>query len=144
VASFQPIHRLTAVYHANGGIQGDLAYVYGKLRGTTHCALCDLTHRGLRRKREWTDMLCALDVPVDVVHLNERSADITAASEGQTPCVLAHTDAGIAMLLKPADLEAVDGDVSRFVDSLERAALAAGLRLSTEPQTADPVTGDGN
>jgi hypothetical protein len=142
MASLQPIHRLTAVYHANGGLRGDLAYLYGNLRGTTHCALCDLTHRGVRRRREWTDMLCALDVPVDVVHLDERSPQVAAVTEGHTPCVLGHADAGIVILLNRDDLEAVNGDVQAFVNALDKAAQNAGLRLSSQPQTDDTVPGD--
>ena len=37
---------LVAVYHADGGVRGELSYVLGRLLGTAHCALCDITHRG--------------------------------------------------------------------------------------------------
>ena len=38
------------VYHADGGIVGELRYVFGKLRGTAHCALCDITHSYVSEK----------------------------------------------------------------------------------------------
>ena len=39
------------VYHADGGIVGELRYVFGKLRGTAHCALCDITHSYVSEKK---------------------------------------------------------------------------------------------
>jgi hypothetical protein len=131
------IDRLTGVYHADGGLRGELAYVVGKIRGTTHCALCDITHRGVRHKREWVEMLAALDVPVELVHLNERSDQVEAASAGQTPCVLAHVDDRIVTLLGPEDLERIGGDVDAFVVTLRAAAQAVGLRWKKEPDLAD-------
>ena len=67
------IHRLTGAYHADGGLRGELAYAIGRIRGTAHCALCEVTHRGLRPKREWTSLAADLGVPFDLVHLNERT-----------------------------------------------------------------------
>ena len=39
------------VYHADGGIVGELRYVFGKLIGTAHCALCDITHSYVSEKK---------------------------------------------------------------------------------------------
>ncbi|MEV1144514.1 hypothetical protein [Micromonospora sp. NPDC049799] len=122
------IRRLVGVYHADGGLRGELAYVVGKVRGTAECALCDITHGALGRKREWRHLVPELGVPVDLVHLNERSPEIRAASEGRTPCVLALTDDGPVPLLGPADLDALDGSVARFAERLHAAVDAAGLR----------------
>ncbi|SCL31317.1 hypothetical protein GA0070616_4242 [Micromonospora nigra] len=122
------IRGLVGVYHADGGLRGELAYVVGKLRGTAECALCDITHGALGRKREWRELLPQLGVPVDLVHLNERTAEVCAASEGRTPCVLAMTGTGPVPLLGPADLAALDGSVARFAARLRAAADEAGLR----------------
>ena len=35
---------VVGVYHANGGVLGEIAYVFGKILGQTECALCDVTH----------------------------------------------------------------------------------------------------
>lgn len=70
------VNELIGVYHADGGLIGELAYVIGKARGVTHCGLCDVTHRGVRRKREWDDMAAAMGVPFRLIHLNERDADV--------------------------------------------------------------------
>ena len=123
------IRRLVGVYHADGGIRGELAYAIGKLRGAAHCGLCDVTHRGVRAKPEWTGLITRLAVPFTLVHLNERSEPVAAASAGRTPCVLAETDDGLILLLGPDQLDRVGGDVSRFAEALVDAARAAGLAL---------------
>jgi hypothetical protein len=121
------IRSLTGVYHADGGLRGEVTYAIGKVRGTAHCGLCDVTHRGVRAKPQWTEVVAGLGVPFDLVHLNERSGDVFAASADRTPCVLAHTDAGLIRLLDPDDLDRLDGDVTRFVAVLRLATERAGL-----------------
>lgn len=67
--------RLVGVYNANGGVQGELAYVFGKLRGTAHCALCDISQGNwVAPKQSWNAMLCKLHYPLEAVHLNEMDA----------------------------------------------------------------------
>lgn len=67
--------RLVGVYNADGGIKGELTYVFGKLRGITHCALCDISHgNGIVPKKSWKAMLCELAYPLKAVHLNEMDA----------------------------------------------------------------------
>lgn len=121
-----PVRRLIGVYHADGGLWGELAYVAGKLRGTAHCALCDITHGRVRRKTEWADLVACLGVPFDVMHLNERSPKIAAFSEGRTPCVIADTEGGLRLLLGPAELDAAGGDVGRFTTALRQAMSSSG------------------
>jgi hypothetical protein len=130
------IRRVTGVYHADGGLRGELAYAVGRIRGTSHCALCDITHRFVWPKREWADLVAELGVPFDLVHLNERRDQIHTASAGHTPCVLAHTDRGLVLLLDPDDLERLSGDVATFGAALRRAADTAGLRWPAPPATA--------
>jgi hypothetical protein len=122
------IRRLTGVYHADGGLLGELTYIVGKLRGTAHCGLCDITHRGVRVKPAWAGLVADLGVPFDLVHLNERDEQIRTVSEGHTPCVLAHTGSGLIRLLGPAELGAAGGDVERFATALRAAAARTGSR----------------
>ena len=42
---------LTGVYQADGSLSGELRYVVGKLLGSAHCALCDITHGAVREKK---------------------------------------------------------------------------------------------
>ncbi|MDH4161054.1 MAG: hypothetical protein OEV62_12410 [Actinomycetota bacterium] len=123
------VTRLTGVYHADGGLRGELAYVVGKLRGTAHCGLCDITHSPLRRKKEWQAYVGGLPVPFDTVHLNDRSAEVRAVTEGQTPCVVAHTDTGVSILVPASELDSAGGDVEAFSRTLASALDAHGLTL---------------
>ncbi len=122
----ETILAVVGVYHADGGLRGELSYVFGRLRGTTHCALCDISHRGVRRKREWDSLPNRLGVPVQVVHLNERDAEIAVASEGRTPCVLARTGNGLVELLGPDHLERLHGDVDAFATALTPSPTRSG------------------
>ena len=122
------IDRLIGVYDADGGLRGELAYALGRLRGGAHCALCDITHRGLRRKPAWDEMATRLPVPFGLVHRNERSDAVERASRGCVPCVLAHTTGGLVLLLGPDELQRARGDVARFAAALHEGARVAGLR----------------
>lgn len=112
---------IVGVYHADGGLIGELRYVIGKARGNAHCALCDITHGTVRRKRAW-DVACGgFDIPVRLVHLNERSPAETDACTQGTPTVLARwRDGTITALLGPEDLE-LNGSVTAFFDRLDTA-----------------------
>jgi len=115
------IRKITGVYHADGGLMGELRYVVGKLRGTSHCALCDVTHGLTGKKAEFVACEARLGIPVELVHLNERTPELRAFTEGRTPCVVGHGQAGLVMLLSA---EALDGFGGR-VDGFERALRAA-------------------
>jgi hypothetical protein len=125
---------LVGVYHADGGPIGEAKYMVGKLLGTAHCALCDITHSPVRRKPEWDRMVAALGVPFELLHLNEMPADIAAATARHgSPVVLARLPRGrVEPVLLPAELEVLGGSVQSFARAL-RAALGqmAGAGDST-------------
>ncbi|MFB7299203.1 hypothetical protein [Streptomyces rubiginosohelvolus] len=132
------ILRLTGVYHAHGGLIGELRYVTQKLVGRGHCELCDVTHRGIRAKPEWDAWVRSLPVPYDLVHLNERSAEVREFSDGLTPCVLAHTDRGLRFILDRAALARTAGDVSAYAAALSEGVRDAGLTWPDDPSSAAP------
>ncbi|WP_029251725.1 hypothetical protein [Paraoerskovia marina] len=107
---------LVGVYDADGGLRGELRYVVGHLLGRTECALCDVTHSPLRRKRAWDAMVVRLGIPVELVHRNEIPSDVAACvREAGLPCVVARrADGGVETLLDRAALEALDGSVEAF------------------------------
>lgn len=121
------VRRLTGVYDADGSLRGELAYVVGRALGRRHCSLCDITHGRVREKEAWRACRDGLPVPFETVHLDERSAEVRVASDGSAPCVLAHTDTGLSVLVGAAALEACGGDPQRLVDLLEAAVVARGL-----------------
>ena len=111
---------LIGVYHARGSLLGELAYVVGKVVGRAHCALCDITHGWSPRERSaFTSCRVELGVPWQAVHLDERSADVEAFTEGRTPCVVGRqTDGELVLLMDGDALEACEGDPQRFVEHL--------------------------
>ncbi len=119
--------RLTGVYQADGTLTGELRYAIGKLLGTAHCALCDITHGGVREKDGFRACREALPVPLENVHLDERSEAIRAFTEGRTPCVVAHAEGELVLLLDAAALDGCEGSVRRFRDALDDAMRSHGL-----------------
>lgn len=110
---------LVGVYHANGSLRGELAYVVGKLLGRTHCALCDITHGTVRRKPGFDRCAASLPVPLTLVHLDERDADVAAASDGHTPCIVGRFDDGTARIVVDTEaLEACGGDPEALLQLL--------------------------
>ena len=47
------VEKLYGIYHADGGLVGELAYIFGKYTGNIHCSLCDITHNKITMKKEW-------------------------------------------------------------------------------------------
>jgi hypothetical protein len=133
---------LVGVYHADGGPIGEARYVIGRLMGTTHCALCDITHSPVRRKPAWDRMVAELGVPLELLHLNEMPPAIAAATTRHgSPAVLArYADGSIEPVLLPADLEVLAGSVDAFSIAL-RAALARSATTAGE-RSAEPVATD--
>ena len=111
---------LLGVYDADGGLLGEARYVVGKLRGTTHCGLCDITHSPIRRKKEWNDLVRRCDAPLKVVHRNELPAE-SAADIGRMklPVVVGiGTDGGCTCVLDADALDACGGSVTDFEAAL--------------------------
>ena len=112
---------LIGVYHADGGVIGELRYVLGKARGSAHCALCDITHGTVRRKPEWDRACRDFPIPIRLVHLNERDSDEVDACVLGTPTVLVRSsDGSLRVALGPSDLE-LDGSVPDFFDAVRKA-----------------------
>jgi hypothetical protein len=125
------VEGLVGIYRADGGLRGELTYLVGKLRGTSHCALCDVTHSTVRRKPGWDSMVSRLGVPFELLHLNERSAHIVAAAGDRSPIVLAQvreSGAALQRLVLVMDEDTVEASVG----SIER--FEAGLRVELNRQ----------
>ena len=81
--------RLVGVFHADGGLNGELRYMIGKVRGTAHCELCDITH-GLNPlgKKQWRELSAELPLPIELVHLNEMDTRTAVlVSEATSPAI---------------------------------------------------------
>ena len=132
------VEGLVGVYRADGGIRGELAYLVGRVRGTAHCALCDVTHSPVRRKRAWDAMVAELGVPFQLLHLNERSAHVIAAAGDRSPIVLAQVRQPGTPLLRTVlvldedQVEASRGSVEAFERALRSSLTQLGMSLPAE------------
>ena len=107
---------LIGVYNADGGIAGELSYVFGHLIGTRSCSLCDISHSPIKKKASFKEleqqMLDEHGIIVRMIHLNERNERELKASEGREPCMLLeYPDQSISMFLDSTDLKALSGSV---------------------------------
>ena len=105
---------LYGVYNADGGIMGELAYVWGKIRGTAHCALCDITHRGVSKKKQWKEYEERIRVPIELLHINEQEEALAQFTEGKTPCVVGDYSGELKMVMNAEDLEECGKSVEKF------------------------------
>ncbi len=120
MATMGRLVELVGVYRADGGPLGELRYVAGKVMGSTHCGLCDITHGTVRRRPEWDEMVARLGVPVVLMHLNEMPREVGAAVRGSgAPVVLGRdTEGALETLLVAEELDTLEGSVERFERAL--------------------------
>ncbi len=119
--------KLWAIYHADGGLVGELAYIVGRLVGTAHCGLCDITHGATGMKRAWKQAVAELPVPVVLVHRNEQPEEIAWVTRGRTPCVVGEGGDGFELLLDAQELDAMEGSVEALFRRLSSLPLASRL-----------------
>jgi hypothetical protein len=121
----EPVVQVVAVYDADGGVVGETVYALKHLFGAADCALCAVSHSGMRRRPEWDALVAELPVPVRLVHRNETSAkEKEALVLSGLPAVLGvRRDGSLTALLGPTGVAAAEGSVEEFGRSL-RAALA--------------------
>ena len=108
------------VYHADGGLLGELRYVMGVAFRGQHCSLCDITHSLAWEKGEMKKWRKTSEIPFHLVHLNERPEEVKQATEGKTPCIVAKTSSGFVMLATDEELTSFDGSVELLKDHIER------------------------
>ena len=108
------------VYHADGGLLGELRYVMGVAFRGQHCSLCDITHSLAWEKGEMKKWRRTSEIPFHLVHLNERPEEVKQATEGKTPCIVAKTSSGFVMLATDEELTSFDGSVELLKGHIER------------------------
>lgn len=127
------VDRLVGVYHADGGVRGELRYLAGRLRGSSPCSLCDITHGlTLSGRRSFKTMTVRLPVPLRLVHRNEQPPELATLTDGRTPCLIAECGPERLIVLGPEDLAACDGDVARFQQALDAGLAESCLRFATD------------
>ena len=113
--------RLVGIYNANGGVVGELTYVLGKLKGTAHCALCDISHgKSFRAKKEWVNGVSELPLPLETVHLNEMDDATRVVADGRSPVVVYLDGCNDRVLITEDELESCSGTPTDFFELLKR------------------------
>ena len=80
--------RVVGIYNADGGLSGELRYVFDKLLGRSDCGLCDLTHGwNALGKRAWREACRASTVPIELIH-RDKATPSQLTSAGSLPVVL--------------------------------------------------------
>lgn len=115
------VDELIGVYDADGGVVGELRYALGKVFARRHCALCDLTHHGLRQRADWQRVAREIGVPITLLHRNEMDEEIRAAANGRLPVLLARRSGRLEVVLGPAELDECRGDPRTFEHRLREA-----------------------
>lgn len=124
----EPVVEVVAVYDADGGIVGETVYAVKHLFGAASCSLCAVSHRGVRRRPEWDEMVARMPVPVRLVHRNETSArERDALVLSGLPAVLGvRRDGSLTALLGPTGIAAANGSVEEFGRALGGALATDG------------------
>ena len=115
----EPDVEVIGVYHANGGILGELAYVAGKMLGLTSCALCDLSHGLISEKTSVESWRCNATFPVRFLHLNEIDSLTAETVQDRTPCVVLRRNHRVVVLIEKEELAAMAGDESLLFVRIE-------------------------
>ena len=105
------VESIWGVYHADGGLIGELKYVAGALFKGQHCSLCDITHKLAWEKSDMKKLRDDADVPFHLVHLNERPSDLISYTNGKTPVLVAKTDSGFITIASDDELKHCKGSV---------------------------------
>ena len=105
------VESIWGVYHADGGLIGEIKYVAGALFRGQHCSLCDITHKIAWEKSDMKQLRNKFDIPFHLVHLNERPDDLISYTDGNTPILVAKTDSGFLTIATDDELKECSGSV---------------------------------
>tara|TARA_B110000438_G_C15577376_1_gene548066 strand:+ start:248 stop:607 length:360 start_codon:yes stop_codon:yes gene_type:complete len=114
MATFQ---KLVGIYNAKGSLIGELQYFFGKIRGTAHCALCDITHGKLKEKAAFSECKENLDIPFELLHLDELNTELKEFIK-DAPCVVGINDSEYSIVITAEELEECKSDVDSFSELL--------------------------
>ena len=115
------ITKLTGVYNIDDTMLGRTAFKWAGARHRKRCALYDLTHDGGKVTPEWEACERQLQGPIEFVARNQRPHDVEVATGGKPPCIVAHTAAGLLLIVLARDIENCEGDPAKLVSTINDA-----------------------
>lgn len=110
--------RYVGIYNADGTVLGELRYVVGKLRGTTSCSLCDITHGKVRPRKEFFTACAQAAIEIELLHRNEATSEQLAAA-GVLPALIAEVEGTWQCVLTASDLEECAGSPAQLISRLQ-------------------------
>lgn len=120
MSSTNKFSRIVGVYNASGSLIGEISYMIGKMTGSAHCALCDITHKGLTEKGDFVALRRKFNL--ELLHLNElEDEELEKITEGKAPCIVGkrEEDKRWVILIESRELGKCDKDVGKFHNMLE-------------------------
>jgi hypothetical protein len=114
----ESVTEFIGIYDADSTIIGEVSYWIGARLGRRHCSLCDITHGLFTEKAEWKLCRESVQVAFTTFHRNDAPADALTAAKGSFPCVLARRNEQLTVVLRPADLELLDGSPEALMNRL--------------------------
>ena len=127
------VARIVGVYDADGGVLGELRYAAGAAFARRHCALCDLTHRGVRPRADWNALVSDVEAKgaaLLVLHRNEQPESVRAVTKATgLPVIVAEVAGSWSVVLDGDALARCRGDLTQFSAALNDAINAHGWSL---------------
>jgi hypothetical protein len=110
--------RYVGIYNADGTILGELRYVVGKLRGTTSCSLCDITHGKVRPRKDFFAACADAAIEIELLHRNEATSEQLAVAS-ELPALIAHSEGEWRCVLTASDLAQCAGSPAQLISRLQ-------------------------
>tara|TARA_B100000287_G_scaffold133360_1_gene125391 strand:- start:4017 stop:4376 length:360 start_codon:yes stop_codon:yes gene_type:complete len=109
--------KLIGIYNAKGSLIGELQYFFGKIRGTAHCALCDITHGKLKEKKDFKQCKQDLEIPLELLHLDELEPELEKFAN-EAPCIIGKNEEEFVLIIDSDELEKCKSSVDSFSNLL--------------------------
>lgn len=129
MTEMRTVDRLTFVYRADTGKVNALLDSARKLLMINGCALCSITHGLAGEKGDFKSCREEIGVPLDFVHRNELMGPLAEVVGDRLPCVVAHAQGEMELLLDPEALERCRGSVNDFKGRLGMRAAMRRLEI---------------
>lgn len=110
--------KIIGIYNAKGSIIGELQYLFGKITGRAHCALCDITHGKLKEKTLFKECRENLEIPFELLHLDELNKNLQNFAN-DAPCVIGIKNNNYSIIINSQELEECKSDVQNFSKLLD-------------------------
>jgi hypothetical protein len=123
------IDRLIFVFNAGSGSFNAFLDSARKLLQIKGCTLCTITHGLAGEKSEWKECKEEIGVPVDYVHNDEITPDLSRVVGDNLPCVVAEAGGELILLLGPDVLDRCKGSVADLKGRLTVFSSMNGLEL---------------